>query len=105
MSINALLLNCTLKSGEEESNTESLMNEAIKIFDKEGIDSEVVRAADYNVAHGISDDEGDGDEWPEISEKIKAADIIVIGTPLWLGEKSSIATQVIERMYGARLIH
>ncbi|PAV28836.1 8-demethyl-8-aminoriboflavin-5'-phosphate (AFP) synthase RosB [Virgibacillus profundi] len=101
MSIKALLLNCSLKSGDNESNTQSLMNEAIKIFDKEGINSEVIRVADYHVAHGISDDEGVGDEWPGISGKIKAADIIVIGTPLWLGEKSSIATQVIERMYGA----
>lgn len=82
MTIKAILLNCSLKSSDEESNTQSLMNEAIKIFDKERIDSEVVRVADYNVAHGISDDEGDGDEWPKISEKIKAADIIVIGTPL-----------------------
>lgn len=101
MTIKALLLNCTLKSGDEESNTQSLMNEAIKIFDKEGINSKVVRVADYSVAHGVSDDEGDGDEWPKISSKVKAADIIVIGTPLWLGEKSSIATQVIERLYGA----
>ena len=101
MSIKALLLNCSLKSSNEESNTQSLMNEAIKIFGNEEIESEVVRVADYIVAHGVSDDEGGNDEWPKISDKIKAADIIVIGTPLWLGEKSSIATQVIERMYGA----
>lgn len=47
-----------------------------------------------------TEDEGDGDEWPELFEKVKAADILIFGTPLWLGEKSSVATQVIERLYG-----
>ena len=96
----ALFLNCSLKTSENTSNTDALYQEAAAIFEKEGVASESVRLADYKIAYGISEDEGNGDEWPVIFEKVKAADIIVIGTPLWLGEKSSIATLAIERLYG-----
>lgn len=96
----ALFLNCTLKNGDEKSNTEALYEEVSSIFAKEGIESETVRVADYNISYGISEDEGEGDEWPLIFEKVKSADILVIGTPLWLGEKSSVASLVIERLYG-----
>ncbi|MFC4558443.1 flavodoxin family protein [Virgibacillus kekensis] len=96
----ALLLNCTLKSGPERSNTEALMEETVKIFEQEGVATEIIRPTDYNIAFGVSDDEGLGDEWPELFSKVKEADILIIGTPLWLGEKSSVATQVIERLYG-----
>ncbi len=96
----ALFLNCSLKTSQNTSNTDALYQEAAAIFEKEGVASESVRLADYKIAYGISEDEGNGDEWPVIFEKVKAADIIVIGTPLWLGEKSSIATLAIERLYG-----
>jgi multimeric flavodoxin WrbA len=98
--INALLLNCSLKSGEEQSNTAALMDEVIEIFKKEAVESEVVRLADYTISYGITPDAGGGDQWPEIFEKVKLADIVILGTPLWLGEKSSIATLAIERLYG-----
>jgi multimeric flavodoxin WrbA len=100
MMVNALLLNCSLKSGDEQSNTAALMNEIIEIFDREGAGSEVVRLADYSISYGITPDAGEGDQWPEIFEKVKQADIVILGTPLWLGEKSSIATLAIERLYG-----
>jgi len=96
----ALFLNCSLKGGDTISHTEGLMKDIIPHFDKLGVDSEIVRVVDYNVAFGVTEDEGDGDDWPKIFEKVKAADILIIGTPLWLGEKSSVATQVIERLYG-----
>ncbi|NQD65624.1 flavodoxin family protein [Bacillus haikouensis] len=100
MMVNVLLLNCSLKSGDEQSNTAALMNEIIEIFDREGAGSEVVRLADYSISYGITPDAGEGDQWPEIFEKVKQADIVIVGTPLWLGEKSSIATLAIERLYG-----
>ncbi|AZB40978.1 flavodoxin family protein [Bacillus sp. FJAT-42376] len=100
MTVKALVLNCSLKKGEEESNTEALIKKVTGIMQREGVYTEIVRVADYNVSFGISDDMGGGDEWPEIFEKIKEADIVIIGTPLWLGEKSSIATMVMERIYG-----
>ncbi|MGD6832988.1 flavodoxin family protein [Sutcliffiella halmapala] len=100
MTIKALFLNGSLKTREETSNTESLMNEVITHFEKENVQSETIRLADYNIKFGISEDEGEGDEWPLILEKIKTADILVIGTPLWIGEKSSITTLAMERIYG-----
>jgi len=100
MTLKALFLNGSLKTREETSNTESLMNEVITHFEKENVQSETIRLADYNIKFGISEDEGEGDEWPLILEKIKAADILVIGTPLWIGEKSSITTLAMERIYG-----
>ncbi|WP_347548868.1 flavodoxin family protein [Pseudalkalibacillus hwajinpoensis] len=96
----ALFLNCSLKDSKNTSNTEALYKEVEAIFEKEGVESESVRLADYKIAFGISEDEGSGDEWPLIFDKVKAADIIVLGTPLWLGEKSSIATLAVERLYG-----
>lgn len=96
----ALFLNCSLKTSETVSNTDALYKEAEAIFQQEGIESESIRLADYKIAYGVSEDEGHGDEWPAIFEKVKAADILIVGTPLWLGEKSSIATLAIERLYG-----
>lgn len=101
MSLKAVFLNCTLKSGEQESNTKGLIDEVINIMDKEGVQSETIRLSDYDISYGISADEGEGDEWPLIFNKVLEADILVIGTPIWLGEKSSIATLAIERLYGA----
>ena len=100
-SLKALILNTSLKSSEEESNTEALANKVRQIYDNENVVSEVVRLADYAISYGMSPDMGDGDEWPQIFEKVKEADILIIGTPLWLGEKSSIATLAIERLYGS----
>jgi multimeric flavodoxin WrbA len=99
--IKAVFLNCTLKKGPEPSNTRALIDEVIYIFNQQNVSSEVVRLADFNIVYGVTADEGEGDEWPSVFQKVKEADIVVIGTPLWLGEKSSIATQVIERLYGA----
>jgi multimeric flavodoxin WrbA len=61
----------------------------------------MIRLSDYTIAYGVSPDIGDGDEWPVLFKKVKEADILIIGTPLWLGEKSSIATLAIERLYGS----
>ncbi|MFT9849689.1 flavodoxin family protein [Aneurinibacillus sp. REN35] len=100
MSLQALVINCTLKKSPEESNTEALIQDVVSIFnEQEDISTEIIRAVDYNIAFGMSPDEGDGDQWPDIFEKVRAADILLIGTPIWLGEKSSVATQVIERLY------
>lgn len=100
MKLKALVLNCSLKKSDETSNSQALAEEAIQIFEQHDVETETVRAADYNIAFGVSDDMGDGDEWPIIFEKVKEADILLIATPIWLGEKSSMATLVMERLYG-----
>ncbi|GAE92809.1 BRAMP protein [Gracilibacillus boraciitolerans JCM 21714] len=96
-SIKALVLNASLKDSSEASHTEALSNEVLETLSKEDVKTETIRLADYNISLGISDDMGEGDEWPQIFKKVKEADILIIGTPLWLGEKSSLATLAIER--------
>jgi multimeric flavodoxin WrbA len=80
----ALLINCTLKRSPETSNTQALINKAVRILQKENADTEVLRLVDYDIKPGTSTNEGDGDEWPLILEKIKGCDIFIIGTPVWL---------------------
>ena len=98
--LRAVFLNCTLKPSPAVSNTEALINKVIAWFDQYDVESEMIRVVDYDVKPGVSSDEGDGDEWPVILEKVKQADIIVIGTPIWFGVRSSVAQQVIERLDG-----
>lgn len=99
MSIKALYLNTSLKTGEETSNTEALMQKSMDILKNEGVETELLRIADYNIIPGMSPDMGDDDEWPQIFSKIIDSDIVVIGTPIWNGHKSSLSTIVMERIY------
>ncbi|ETI68390.1 flavodoxin family protein [Neobacillus vireti] len=101
MSIKALVLNCSLKDSTQQSNTRALINEIVKIFDENRAETEVLRMADYNIGLGITHEAvNDKDQWPEIFEKVKQADILLLGSPIWLGEQSSLATLVVERLYG-----
>ena len=100
--LQALFINCSIKSDRAQSHTQLLMDKAAAIMTAEGVDVEQIYARDHAIAFGmIKDgaDEGVADEWPAIQAKILAAEILVIGTPIWLGEKSSVASLVIERMY------
>ncbi|MDQ0219173.1 flavodoxin family protein [Peribacillus cavernae] len=101
MKLKALVLNCTLKNSRHTSNTRALIDEAVKIFDENGVVTEILTMADYTIGYGITAEAVDEkDEWPAIFEKVKEADILIIGSPVWLGEQSSIATLLIERLYG-----
>jgi multimeric flavodoxin WrbA len=101
MAIKALVLNCSLKDSSETSNTRALIDEAVKIFEENGADTEVLTMADYSIGFGITHEAvNNQDQWPIIFEKVKQADILVIGSPIWLGEQSSLATLVVERLYG-----
>ncbi|WP_112182561.1 MULTISPECIES: flavodoxin family protein [Paraliobacillus] len=99
--LNVLFLNASLKGREEVSNTEALYQQVEEIYREEECETENLRLADYHIPFGMSEDMGDGDEWPLVLEKVKAADIVLIGTPIWLGEKSSLATLAIERLYAS----
>lgn len=85
------------------SHTQGLMDLSISIMKKEGVKIDQIRLVDHDVPPGIYPDmteEGwQTDEWPALSERILAADILVVGTPIWLGEKSSVAQKLIERLY------
>ncbi|MDA7982080.1 MAG: NAD(P)H-dependent oxidoreductase [Alphaproteobacteria bacterium] len=101
--LRALFLNCTLKRSPEVSHTEGLMRLSRAIMDASGVKTDFVRAVDHEIATGVWPDMREhgweSDAWPEIYEKVVAADILVVGTPIWLGEKSSVCTRVIERLY------
>ena len=101
--LSALFLNCTLKRSPELSHTEGLVRISRAIMEKNGISVEELRPVDYDIAYGVWPDMKEHgwekDDWPEIYEKVKRADILVISSPIWLGEKSSICTKVIERLY------
>ncbi|RDW18027.1 flavodoxin family protein [Oceanobacillus chungangensis] len=99
--LKALILNCSLKPSNEKSNTDALLQDFIDVFEKKHVETETIRVVDYDVAFGVDDDMGNGDQWPVISDKIEQADILLVGTPVWLGEKSSVAKMVMERISGS----
>jgi multimeric flavodoxin WrbA len=96
-------LNCTLKKSPERSNTQGLMSVSKAIMDASGVQTELLRPVDFDIAPGVYPDMTEHgwatDEWPAVYEKVKAAHILVIGTPIWLGDKSSVCTRLIERLY------
>lgn len=99
--IKTLVLNASLKykNNPQPSNTEELAQLVLDSMSKQGeIDSEVIRLADYQIDVGLGFKESDTDQWPEIAEKIKAADVIIFATPIWWGQRSSLMQRVIERL-------
>lgn len=102
--LRALFVNCTLKPSPAVSNTQGLMDISIAILEANGVVVDQIRAADHEIAPGVYPDMTEHgaakDDWPALYERVEAADILVLGTPIWLGEKSSICTRVIERLYG-----
>ncbi len=100
--LKALFINCSIKKDKTGSHTQRLIDKAARIMTHEGVNVEHVYALDHDIAFGMIKDgheEGLTDDWPAIQRKILDADILVIGTPIWLGTKSSVASLVIERMY------
>ena len=101
--LNALFLNCTLKKSPEQSHTEGLIRISKAILERNGVTVEVLRPVDHRIAFGVWGDMTEHgwevDDWPAIYAKVQAADILVIGSAIWLGEKTSVCTQVIERLY------
>ena len=94
----ALVLNCTLKRSPAASNTAALAQVVIEALGEHGVDCDTVRVVDHNVLAGVSSDEGPGDDWPAIHDQILQAEILIIATPTWIGQPSSIAKRVLERM-------
>lgn len=101
--LKALYFNCTLTKSPEPSHTDLLISASRNIMNKHGVQTEVIRAIDHDIATGIYPDMRehgwDTDEWPSIYEKVKEAHIVVIAGPIWLGDNSSVTKQIIERLY------
>jgi multimeric flavodoxin WrbA len=94
----ALVLNCTLKRSPETSNTEALARVAMAELERAGVETEIVRLVDLDIKPGVKSDEGDGDEWPGVREKVVASEMLIVATPTWMGQMSSIAKRVLERL-------
>ena len=101
--LKAVFVNCTLKKSPDKSHTDNLFQVSKAIMEKENVTVEEIRLIDHEVATGVQPDMKEHgwekDEWPELFEKIFSADILIVGTPIWLGERSSIASKLIERLY------
>lgn len=100
MTVSAIAINCTLvRTRARKSSTDAMigvLGEAFAAHDVRVTDT--IRIADHNVMPGVSSNEGPGDDWPAIRARILAHDILIFGTPIWMGQISSIAKRVLERM-------
>ena len=102
--LRALYVNCTLKRSPEVSNTQGLIDVSVAIMAANGVSVDQFRAVDHDLASGVYLDMREHgaatDAWPDLYERVQAADVLVLCTPIWLGEKSSVCTRMIERLYG-----
>jgi oligopeptide/dipeptide ABC transporter ATP-binding protein len=102
--LRAVLFNTSLKKAEHGSHTRILLSVAGEIMARNGVEVEHVHAASHQIAYGVYPDMTehgwDRDDWPALWEKVRAADILIVGTPIWLGEESSLCRVLIERLYG-----
>jgi multimeric flavodoxin WrbA len=100
MTLTALALNCTLKTktASEPSSTDRMLKLLAASMEPLGVNTTFLQLADYDIKPGVTSDEGNGDDWPGIRRKILDADILVMGTPIWMGQPSSVCKRALERM-------
>lgn len=96
--LRALVLCCTLRPSPSPSSSERLGTELLTELGKHGVEGAAVRVVDHDVRFGVSKDEGDGDAWPQIRRQMLDSDILVIATPIWMGQPSSVCKMVLERL-------
>lgn len=97
--LRAIALNCSLKSSKEESSTDVLLQELLDQFGSLGVETQKpIRIVDLDIKAGVTSDEGEGDEWPGVRQQILDANILVLGTPIWMGQPGSVVKRVLERM-------
>lgn len=96
--LTALALVCTLKRSPAESSSDLMARQVLDELSRHDVSGETIRVVDHDIRPGVTTDEGDGDEWPRIRERIAAADILLVATPTWLGHMSSVAQRALERL-------
>lgn len=96
--LTALAISCTLKPSPAESSTDLLGSQILSALAEHGVTGELVRAVDHVISPGVEADMGGDDQWPTLREKVHAADILVLLTPTWMGQQSSVAQRVLERL-------
>ncbi|MBB4912761.1 flavodoxin family protein [Actinophytocola algeriensis] len=96
--LTALALTCTLKPSPEPSSSDKIATQVLDELRGHGVTGGLVRVVDFDVRPGVKTDMGNGDQWPQLRERILAADILVLSTPTWVGHPSSVAQRVMERL-------
>ncbi|TKT80402.1 NAD(P)H-dependent oxidoreductase [Aquamicrobium sp. LC103] len=98
--LTAFALNCSLKASldEEASSTDKMLSDLLDALEPYRVTGEIVRVLDHEIKPGVLSDMGEGDDWPELRRKIVEADIFILGTPVWMGQPSSVAKRVLERL-------
>lgn len=97
-SLRAIAFNCSLKRGDEPSSTRALLEDIGQALRSHGVPLTIVDVAKHNILPGVRADEGPGDDWPALRQQVMAADIVIIGSPIWVGQQSSISKRVLERL-------
>lgn len=96
--LRAFGMNCTLKQGRETSSTQKLLDQLLRALQKHDVEGSSVRTVEHDIKPGVKADEGEGDAWPGLRKQILDADILVLATPIWMGQPSSVVKRVLERM-------
>lgn len=96
--LTALVLSCTLKKSPAESSADLLGTQVLAALADHGVTGSLERVVDHDVRFGVSTDEGDGDGWPVLRERVLAADVLVLVTPIWMGQLASVCKVVLERL-------
>ncbi|WNV86228.1 NAD(P)H-dependent oxidoreductase [Umezawaea sp. Da 62-37] len=98
--LHALALICTLSPSPSESSSQLIADQVLAALAEHGVTGESVRLVDHDVKPGVLTDMGEGDAWPSIRERMLAADILLVSTPTWMGQHSSVAQRAMERLDG-----
>ncbi|WP_210503464.1 flavodoxin family protein [Nocardioides xinjiangensis] len=96
--LTCLVLTCTLKPAPTASSSELLGQQVLDAFAALGVSGSMERVIDHRVAYGVSTDEGNGDGWPALRRKVLEADVLVLVTPIWMGQPASVCKVVLERL-------
>lgn len=98
MDLKAVGLNCTLSPSPKPSSSQKMLDQLLDGLSRHGVKTSSARVVDFNIKPGVRHDEGIGDDWPALRERIMDSDILVIATPIWMGQPSSVAKRVLERL-------
>ncbi|EYT61416.1 MULTISPECIES: flavodoxin family protein [Microbacterium] len=96
--LTAVAVSCTLKPSPAASSSDLLATQLLDALSAHGVAGDLVRAVDLSLSPGVEKDMGGDDEWPRIREQVLDADILVFVTPTWMGQHSSVAQRVLERL-------
>jgi multimeric flavodoxin WrbA len=96
--LRAFGINCTLKSTPAASSTQKILDQLLQELQSHEIETSFARIVDHDVKPGVKTNEGEGDAWPALRKQVLDANILVFATPIWMGQPSSVAKRVLERM-------